>query len=164
MCNFNNHDDEAKAYIHLFMTKASQSVGGVNILLSLIESLKEKKPNALILSEKKVKSKEAQIEWNKIVFKDKFDTLEDVIRSHKSSEGYNFNILDTDNSKTAKKILNMIKTLAPIEFVVKANSGDGFTFKVFDKVEDGYASINPIFVAIFFCSTEFTKKALKYEI
>jgi len=164
MCNFNNHDEDAKALIHLFMKKASENLGGVNFLLNLIEAIKEKKPNALVLGDKKVSSKEAKIEWNKVIFKDKFDVLEGIVRSHKSSEGYNFNILDVQNAKDAKKILNMIKTLAPLEFVVTANDGDGFNFKVFDKAEDGYASINPIFVAIFFCSSEFIKKALKYEL
>ena len=164
MCNFNIHDDDTKAFIHLFMKKASENIGGVNFLLNLIESIKEKKPNALILSEKKVHSKEAKIEWNKIIFKDKFDILEDVIRSHKSTEGYNFNILEQESAKKAKKILNMVKTLAPIEFKVLANEGDGFSFKVFDKLEDDFVSINPIFIAIFFCSTEFTKKALKHEV
>jgi len=164
MCNFNKHDEEAKAYIHLFMTKASQSVGGVNLLLSLIEAIKEKKPNALIVADKKVISKGSKIEWNKVVFKDKFDVLNEVIISHRSSEGYNFNILDTDSPKKAKKILNMVKTLAPIEFVVTADDGDGFNFKVFDKIEDDFVSINPIFIAMFFCSAEFTKKSIKYEI
>lgn len=163
MCNFNKHNDEIKSYIHLFMTKASQSVGGTNFLLTLIESIREKKPNALIVADKKVLSKGVKIEWNKVVFKDKFDVLNEVIISHKSSEGYDFNILDVDSAKKGKKILNMVKTLAPIEFVVTADDGDGFSFKVFDKIEDGFVSLNPIFIAIFFCSHEFTKKALKYE-
>jgi hypothetical protein len=87
MCNFNKHDEDTKAFIHLFMKKASQNIGGVNFLLSLIESIKEKKPNALILSEKQVKSKEAKIEWNKVVFKDKLDVLEELIHSRRSTEG-----------------------------------------------------------------------------
>ena len=151
MCNFNKHDEDTKAFIHLFMKKASQNIGGVNFLLSLIESIKEKKPNALILSEKQVKSKEAKIEWNKVVFKDKLDVLEELIHSRRSTEGYNFNILKEENSKKAKKILNMVKTLSPIEFVVSADEGDGFTFKIFDKIEEDFVSINPIFIAIFFC-------------
>lgn len=163
MCNFNKHNEETKAFIHLFMKKASESVGGVNFLLNLIESIKEKKPNAMINPDKKVISNEATITWNKIVFKDKFDILEEIIHSHKSAEGYDFNILENENAKKAKKILNMVKTLSPIEFVVTANDGDGFSFKVFDKLESDFVSINPIFIAMFFCSTEFTKKALKYE-
>lgn len=163
MCNFNKHDDDTKAFIHLFMKKASENVGGMNILLSLIESIKENKPNSLILADKKVTSKGSKIEWNKIVFKDKFDVLNEVIISHKSSEGYNFNILDVESAKKSKKILNMVKTLSPIEFVVTADDGDGFSFKIFDKIEEGFVTINPIFIAMFFCSSEFTKKALKYE-
>jgi len=167
MCNFNKHSEEAKSFIHLYMKKASENIGGVNFLLNLIEAIKEKKPNALILGEKKVFSKEAKIEWNKIVFKDKFDILEEIIHSKKSSEGYNFNILEEENTKKAKKILNMVKTLSPLEFIATSTNTDypeGFSFKVFDKLEDDFVSINPIFVAIFFCSNEFTKKALKYEI
>ena len=163
MCNFNKHDDDTKAFIHLFMKKAVENIGGMNILLSLIESLKQNKPNSLILADKKVLSKGAKIEWNKVIFKDKYDLLNEIIISHKSAEGYNFNILDVQNQKMQKKILNMVKTLAPIEFVVTADEGDGFSFKVFDKLEDGFATINPIFIAMFFCSSEFTKKALKYE-
>jgi hypothetical protein len=142
-------------------------VGGANFILGLIEAIKEKKPNALINSACKVDSKELNIRWNKIIFKDKFDILEEIIRSHKSSEDLNFNILQSDSQKKKKKILNMVKTLAPIEFKITVkNSEDltGFSFKIFETVEDDSATINPIFATLFFCSTEYMKKALKYEI
>lgn len=167
MCNFNKHNEDTKALMHLLMQKCAQSVGGVNFLLGLIEAMKEKKPNALIDSACKVDSKELNIRWNKIVFKDKFDVLEEVIRSHKSSEGADFNILDSESQKKRKKILNMVKTLSPIEFTVTVkNSQDhaGFNFKIFESVEDEYVKVNPLFAAMFFCSTEYIKKALKYEI
>jgi len=57
--------------------------------------------------------------------------------------------------------------LSPIEFIATpkdSNDGGGFNFKVFEEIKDDYVKINPIFVAMFFCSTEFTKKALKYVI
>ncbi|MEO1953353.1 MAG: hypothetical protein ABGW74_01465 [Campylobacterales bacterium] len=165
MCNFNKQDTDTKALIHLFMKKSAEILGGVNFLLNLLEEMKTKKPNALILKEKVVKSKEASISWNKVVFKDKFDVLEEAIRSHKSSEGQDFNLLDIENEKKKKKVLNMVKTLAPIEFVVKAkNEESEFSFKIFEIIEDDYVKVNPIFVAMFFCSIDFTKKALKYEI
>jgi len=59
----------------------------------------------------------------------------------------------------------MVRTLAPLEFIVTANDGEdgqGFSFKVFETIEDDNVTLNPIFIAMFFCSTEFTKKALKY--
>jgi len=165
MCNFDKQNDDTKLLIHLFMKKSADALGGTNFLLKLIESMKEQKPNALIHKNRFIKSDEATIEWNKTVFKDKFDVLEEIIRFHKSSEETNFNILENESAKKAKKILNMVRTLSPVEFTITPlgrSEHGGFNFKVFDKVEDNFASLNPIFVAMFFCSTEFTKKALKH--
>ena len=61
----------------------------------------------------------------------------------------------------------MVKTLAPIEFTVSTKNdenGAGFNFKVFQTVENDKVIINPLFAAMFFCSTEYMKKALKYTI
>jgi len=167
MCNFNKQNQDTKAFIHLFMQKAAKSVGGVNFLLALIEAMKTKKPHPLIYKECKISSNNTTIRWNKIVFKDKLDVLEEILLLHKSSQNPDFNILETESQKKKKKILNMVKTLSPIEFIVtpqNQNDGGGFSFKVFDTIEDKYVTINPVFVAIFFCSVEFTKKSLKYEI
>ncbi|MCD4668233.1 MAG: hypothetical protein K8R44_06570 [Sulfurimonas sp.] len=167
MCNFNKQTQNTKELIHLFMTKAAENVGGTNFLLALIEAMKTKKPNPLMYKEKKISSNNTIIKWNKVVFKDKVDILEDILVGHRSSEDPDFNILNNDNVKKKKAIVNMVRTLAPIEFIVtpqNPNDGGGFNFKVFDTIEDDNVKINPIFVAMFFCSTEFTKKALKYEI
>ena len=167
MCNFNKQSDDTKAFMHLLMQKCADALGGANFFLNLIEAMKEKKPNALIRSECKVDSKELTIKWNKIVFKDKFDVLEDVLRSHKSTQNQDFNLLENDSLKKRKKILNMVKTLAPIEFTVVSKgtqSCAGLNFKIFETVEEDYVKINPLFAAIFFCSSEYMKKALKHEI
>jgi hypothetical protein len=165
MCNFNNQSEETKAFLSLIVNKSADSIGGTNFLLGLLEAMKEKKPNALMFKECKIESKEATIRWNKIVFKDKLDILEDIIRSHRSSQEANFNILENDSEKKKKKILNMVKTLAPVEFTVTAQNdenGSGFNFKVFQTVEKDLVILNPLFVSMFFCSVEFMKKALKY--
>jgi len=166
MCNFNKQNEETKMMIHLFMTKASENVGGTNFLLALIEAMKAQKPNALIYKGCKISSDKTTIKWNKIVFKDKFEVLDAILVAHRSSETPDFNILNNDNTKQRKKILNMVRTLAPLEFVVTPNSsedGVGFNFKVFETIEDDNVKLNPIFMALFFCSTEFIKKALKYS-
>ncbi|MEA2091830.1 MAG: hypothetical protein U9O83_05655 [Campylobacterota bacterium] len=167
MCNFNKQNEDTKALIHLYMTKSAEAVGGINFLLALIEAMKSKRPHPLMYKECKISSNNTIISWNKTVFKDKVDILEDILLSHKSSENPDFNILDSDNEKKRKKILNMVRALAPIEFIItpqNPNDGSGFNFKVFESIEDDYVKINPIFVTMFFCSVEFTKKALKYEI
>ena len=167
MCNFNKQSEDTKALIHLFMKKAAENIGGVNFLLALIEAMKAKKPNPLMYKEKQISSNNTTIRWNKIVFKDKVDILEEILHSHRSSDGSDFNILKHESAKKRKAILNMVKTLAPIEFIItpqNPDDGSGFNFKVFESTEDDSVKINPIFVAMFFCSIEFTKKALKYEI
>lgn len=167
MCNFNKQTEDAKAFMHLFMLKAADSIGGANFLLALIEAMKTKKPNALMAKEKQVSSNNTIIKWNKVVFKDKVDVLEGILVSRRSSEDPDFNILNNDSAKKRKIILNMVKTLAPIEFIVtpqNPNDGAGFSFKIFDTIEEDNAILNPAFIALFFCSTEFTKKALKYEV
>lgn len=167
MCNFNKQTEDAKALIHLFMKKAAENVGGTNFLLALMEAMKEKKPNALIQASKQVSSSHTTIKWNKVVFKDKLEVLEEILVGYRSAEDPDFNILNNESAKKKKAIFNMVRTLSPLEFVVSPQNpddGGGFNFKIFDTIEDNNVKINPIFVAMFFCSTEFTKKALKYEI
>lgn len=166
MCNFNKQNEETKERLHLLMQEYAQKAGSVNSLLALIEAIREKKPNALIDSSCKVESKGLRLSWNKIIFKDKFDVLEEVVRLRDASDGIGRNILDIKSEKKMKKTLNMLKTLAPIEFKVVAKEGqkaEGFELKIFETLQEGTATINPLFAALFFCSAEFTKKALKYE-
>ena len=167
MCNFNKQNDDTKLLVSLFMQKAAKNIGGENFLLALIEAMKSKRPNSLMLKECQVASNNTIIRWNKKVFKDKVDIVEEILTLHRSSENPDFNILKQENVQKRKKILNMVKTLAPIEFLVtpqNPNDGGGFNFKVFDTVSNDDVKMNPIFVALFFCGTEFTKKALKYKI
>jgi hypothetical protein len=167
MCNFNNQSDETKAVIHLFMQKAAQNVGGVNYLLALIEAMREKKPSPLMQKNMQIASNNSIIKWNKVVFKDKVDVIEKILVSHREAQEKDYNILNEPNAKMKKTILNMARTLAPLEFVVKPqnkNDGEGFSFGVFDTMSDEEIKFNPIFIAMFFCSTAFTKNALKYEL
>jgi len=167
MCNFNKQNEDTKALIHLFMKKSAEAVGGTNFLLALIEAMKSKKPNALMQRDTQVASNNTIIKWNKVVFLDKVKVIEDILSAHRSSENPDFNILADLNDKKKKVVINMARALAPIEFIVtpqNPNDGAGFNFKVFDSIEDETIKLNPIFIAMFFCSTEFTKKALKYSI
>ncbi len=167
MCNFNKQTDETKALIHLFMTKAADNVGGANFLLELIEAMKAKKPYALSEKNSQVASNHTIIKWNKVVFKDKADLIQAILDDHRRSEDPDFNILSEPNAKKRKNILNMVRTLTPLEFTVSPqnpNDGAGFNFKVFESTSDDDVKLNPIFVSMFFCSTEFTKKALKHKI
>ena len=167
MCNFNKQSEDTKALIHLFMKKAAENVGGTNFLLALMEAMKKQKPNALMFKGCQIASENTIIKWNKVVFKDKVDVIEEILAAHRSSEEPDFNILSDKSDKKKKAIINMVRALAPIEFIVTPQNhkdGAGFNFKIFETIEDDNVVLNPIFMAMFFCSTEFIKKALKYEI
>ena len=158
MCNFNKLDDATKAFLHAFMTDAAQKLGGVNFLLALIETLRATKPHPLTTSKCEIKSPNATLSWNKIIFKDKLMVIEEIT---------NTNILDQESPKKKKRIINMIKTLSPLKFSVTPKDekeGQGFEFEVFEKIDfdNDYAKLNPAFIALCFCSVEFTKKALKH--
>ena len=165
MCNFNKQNDDTKALIHLLMTKSADNIGGANFLFGLIEALRALKPHPLTSNKCQAHSENVGIKWNKIIFKDKLMVLEDILLQHKSSENPDFNILAIESEKKKKKIINMVRTLAPIEFVVtpkNSEDGGGFNFKVFESIEDDCVKLNPLFVSLFFCSVEYAKKALKY--
>ncbi len=167
MCNFNKQNENTKALLHLLMTKSAHSIGGANFLLGLSEALRATKPHPLTTNKCHINSDNIVMKWNKIIFKDKLEVLEQVFLNHKSSESQNFNILEANSDKKKKRILNVVRALAPVEFVVtpkNPDEGEGFSFKVFDSIEDDYVKINPLFVALFFCSSEYTKKALKHTI
>jgi hypothetical protein len=169
MCNFNKLDEDTKAFLHIFMTKAAQTLGGANFLLALVEAIRATKPHPLTTSKCEIKSPHATLKWNKIIFKDKLMVIEEILLAHKTQEGVSYNILDQKSQKMKKRVINMLKTLAPIKFTVtaknEAQEGD-FEFEIFEKIdlEGNYAKLNPAFVSLCFCSVEFTKKALKHEV
>lgn len=167
MCNFNNLNDDTKTMLSLFMQKAAQNIGGVNFLLSLIEAIRSK-ANPLSSKKMQVASNHTLMKWNKVIFQDKLDLLNNLFAAHKEAQNNEFNLLSDANTKNKKKIINFAKTLKPIEFVVTPQNpkdGGGFSFGVFDTldIDNEVIKLNPIFLAIFFCSVEFTKKAINYE-
>ncbi len=167
MCNFNKQNEDTKVFIHLLMTKSAQSVGGANFFIGLSEALRATKPHPLTTNKCHINSDNIVMKWNKIIFKDKLEALEQIFLNHKSSESQDFNILEADSDKKKKRILNVVRALAPVEFVVtpkNPDEGEGFSFTVFETIEDDYVKINSLFMALFFCSVEYTKKALKYTI
>jgi len=167
MCNFNKQSEETKNLIHLFMTQAAENVGGVNYLLALIEAMRAKKPNPLMQKNMQIASNNTIIKWNKVIFKDKIDLIEKILAAYREAPEKDFNILHEQSQKTTKNILNMSKALAPLEFIItpqNPNDGEGFQFKVFDIFNENEIKFNPIFIAMFFCSSEFTKKAIKYQL
>ena len=163
MCDFNNLTESEKEKYHKMLSECAEAFGGTNFFLQLLEGIRKTKPHPLTAKHSEFKFSRGNIRWEKVIFKDKL-TLLLKIRVDESKNG---NLLPSKDDKSYKNVMNLIRTLSPIEFTVtpkNLNDGEGFTFKPFDKIDDETTRLNPIFDAMFFCSVDTIKKVLAYTI
>ena len=161
MCDFNNLDDAAKTAYHKQLTKCADSFGGTNFFLQLLEAIRKTSPHPLTAKHSEFRFSRGIVKWEKVIFKDKF-TLLAAIRVTENEDG---NLLPDKEEKSYKKVMNLLRTIQPIEFEVlpkNQKDGDGFTFHAFDIVDKDVTRINPVFDALFFCSVDTIKKVLSY--
>ena len=124
-------DDNEKEKYHLMMMECAENFGGVNFFLQLLEAVRKHTPHPLTAKHSEFKFSRGNIRWEKVIFKDKLSLLFKA----RVSEGERGNLLPSKDDKTYKNIMNLIRTLAPIEFTVtpkNINDGEGFSFKPFD--------------------------------
>ena len=161
MCDFNNLDDAAKSAYHKQLTKCADAFGGMNFFLQLLEAIRKTKPHPLTAKHCEFRFSRGIVKWEKVIFKDKF-TLLAAIRVTENEDG---NLLPDKEDKSYKKVMNLLRTIQPIEFEVlpkNQKDGDGFTFRAFDIVDKDVTRMNPVFDALFFCSVDTIKKVLTY--
>ncbi len=161
MCDFNNLDDAAKSAYHKQLTKCADAFGGTNFFLQLLEAIRKVKPHPLTAKHSEFRFSRGIVKWEKVIFKDKF-TLLAAIRVTENEDG---NLIPDKDDKSFKKVMNLLRTIQPIEFEVfpkNQKDGDGFTFRAFDIVDKDVTRMNPVFDALFFCSVDTIKKVLTY--
>jgi len=162
MCDFNNLDDTLKAEYHKQLLEYAEKFGGKNFFLQLLEAIRKTKPHPLIAKNCEFRFSRGTIKWGKVIFKDKLTLLLDI----RINESKNGTLLPDKEDKKYKKVMNLLRTLGPIEFDVTPKhlkDGDGFVMKPFEIVDEDTTRLNPIFDAIFFCSVDTIKKVLNYE-
>jgi len=162
MCNFSNLNNEDKKLQHEKLLECAKNFGGKNFFLNLLEAIRENKPHPLTSGNNYFDTEEGKITWNKTIFRDKIDLLLKARKNEREQD----NLLPNKDIKDYKKILNVLRTLKPIVFHVQPNNledGSGFFFQAFDTINDDKTKLNPIFDAIFFCSTDIVKKMLNYK-
>lgn len=163
MCDFNNLDEKEKEKYHKILSECAEAFGGVNFFLQLLEGIRKTKPHPLTAKHSEFKFSRGTIRWEKVIFKDKLSLLLKT-RVNESERG---NLLPAKNDKEYKNVLNLIRTLNPIEFDVQpknVNDGEGFKFRAFDKIDEETTRLNPVFDAMFFCSVDTVKKILNYTV
>jgi len=161
MCDFNNLDESEKETYHKMLSECAEAFGGVNFFLQLLESIRKSKPHPLMAKHSEFKFSRGNIRWTKVIFKDKLNLLLKV-RVNESKSG---NLLPDKGDKSFKNVMNLIRTLSPIEFTVipkNLKDGEGFSFKPFERIDEETTRLNPIFDAVFFCSVDTVKKVLAY--
>ena len=162
MCDFNNLTDTEKLHYHQLLITTANNYGGVNFFLQLLEAIREPSQHPLTSRHQDFLFDLGDIRWDKTIFNDKVLLIE-KLRKEKHTDG---NLLKDKEGKEYKKTINLIKTLSPITFSVRPalrDSGEGFDFKAFDKINEDTTKFNPVFEALFFCSIEKIKKILNYK-
>jgi len=163
MCDFKNLDEDSKIKYHLELTKCANSFGGQNFFLQLLEEIRATKPHPLTSKHSDFRFHLGTIKWKKVIFNDKIELLIKT-RINETKRG---NFLPKKSDKSYKSVLNLVRTLKPIEFTIKPlhrEDGSGFKTVAFDIVNDDVTKLNPIFDAVFFCSIDTIKKILNHRI
>ncbi|MEA1916184.1 MAG: hypothetical protein U9N42_01515 [Campylobacterota bacterium] len=160
MCDINKlSDTERQKYVDE-LREYVNSFCGVNFFLLLIESLRKSESHPLTSGKKVFNSSKSSIKWNKVIFNDKLQLLK-KIRLDMNEDG---NLVPTKSDKSYKKVMNLLRTLAPLEVEIIPDSEDNskrILLKAFDIIDEKTTKLNPMFDAIFFCSVDSIKKALK---
>ncbi len=162
MCDYNTLTDEEKRHYHELLLDAAEKFGGKNFFLHLLEAIRETKPHPLTAANRTFTMELGEIKWNKTIFKDKLQLLQQI----RLEESKRNNLLPEMSDKRYKKVLNLVRTLKPIVFHVKPadrENGSGFFFQPFDIIDEQTTRLNPLFDALFFCAIGTVKKILNYK-
>jgi hypothetical protein len=162
MCDFNTLSDSEKQKYHEMLVDSANSLGGKNFFLQLLEEIRKTKPHPLIHKNSEFSFSKGSLKWNKVIFKDKLTLLLSI----RVNEGKNGTLLPAKDDKSYKKVMNLLRTLGPVEFSVKPKNredGDGFSMRAFEIIDENTTLLNPLFDAVFFCSVDTIKKILNYE-
>lgn len=161
MCDFNTLSERDKLFYHEKLLSYAHNFGGVNFFLQLLEAIRKTKPHPLISANLTFKMHLGTISWNKVIFNDKLQLL----LKARVNESKQNNLLPDKESKSYKKVLNVVRTLKPLIFQVQPESADaqGFSFAPFEIIDEDTTKLNPLFDALFFCSVDTVKKILTYK-
>ena len=159
--NYDNLSNEQKQELKDTLNNYASKVGGTNAFLTLIENIKNTKPNALLNKQATFKSNDVIITWQKSIFKDTLTTVFNAIKQ----EDRHGDILKGLNPKEYKNTMTMMKILKPITIDVQAKdeSCEGLNFTLLDTSVPKNTKISFIFKILFFYNVSIIKKAMNYK-
>jgi len=158
--SFNNLTQENKDILQQEILEIAMSMGGKSFFLQMINDIKSSKEHPLSHQSCSFHFMDGKIKWNKSIYKKTLNTLFKAIRTQEK-EGI---LLDKNSPKEYKNILNMIKTLKPVEITIKAQDSEAYNCKIFDVIDGDKTEVSTLFKVIFFYNIDFVKKILNNKI
>lgn len=156
---FNNLSYDDKLELQKSLNSFVEFIGGKHKFLSMIESIREASNHPLTNKTGKFHFSGGFIVWGKEIYKDKIITLKNMIISYTDD-----NLLEIEDNKLQKKIVNIIKTFANIKFIVTlTKTKQTFEFEPFYIKSETNIEINPLFQIIFFDGITSIKKILDFK-
>jgi hypothetical protein len=138
-------------------------VGGKNVFLKILESIRRSSPHPLVSKDPILRFVGGKIAWNKNIYKNNL-TLLSIRMNARSDEVQN--LMPSKTDKIYTNSLNMLRSLSPLTFEVVLNKDPQttvFSFKMFDIIDGETTYLNKIFEIIFFSPVNMVKKLLNFE-
>lgn len=159
--DFNKLDLTIKKQLHEQFSQYSKVLGGDNFFLSMVEEIREQKPNPILNQTGTFHTSKAKVTLSKSIYKDTLNTFFEAIR-REEKDGDLFN---TATVKEYKATMNIIRTLKPITvtFEAKNENNESFSFNILDTSEEKKTKVTFAFKAIFFYHLDELKKVLFYK-
>ncbi len=160
--NFSAMDNETKTIIHNRLKECAESFGGANYFLQLLEAIRAAAKSPLVAKTCTFSFELGSVKWSKVIFEDKLNLLVKA----RLFEGKNNNLLPKESDPAYKRVLNLVRTLKPVEFKIKPKNikhGTGFTVYPFEVLDEKTTKLDPIFDILFFAGIDTAKKILKYN-
>jgi hypothetical protein len=154
---------DEKRKIHLEVMDCVASIGGKNFFLQMKEDIRKESNHPLLNKSKAYNYSNGRYSWNKSIYRDTLNLLISTMKKEENDE----NFFKKLSPKESKVVLNMMRTLKPLQINVKPKNikdGDGFTFSIVDTSNEESSKISLLFKVIFLYNIELVKKILNYEI
>ena len=149
MTNYKLLDDATKQYYKKQITNCAQSLGGKNYFLQLLEAIRAAHPHPLMAKDYSFRFAHGIVKWKKVIFKEKVFLLIELFKDRER----NGNLMPKKGDKRYKTIMNLLRTIGPIEFEIcpkNSKNGDGFILRPFDIIDDNTLHLNFMFEVLFF--------------
>ena len=162
MTDYNSLDDVTKEDIRRQINDCAESLGGKNYFLQLLEAIRTEHQHPLMAKDLSFRFKHGIVKWKKVIFKEKVLLFIELFKNKTSNE----NIMPKKGDKRYKTIMNLLRTMGPMEFEIRpknSKNGDGFILHPFDIIDENTLHLNFMFEVLFFLPLYIAKQVFNAQ-